>query len=242
MDAEVASSLARALDAERRRGGDERALRELIANRLRLRKAAALAVYQRFDSAWHAGVNAGLHGGDAPGLEVDAFAHHAFEAGRGRVARAIAAHGETAGAPDAGAVPADAMSDKQIAYYTSLGTRHFVMRGAAYAVAVAALTWWLSDASGAKLYAVVGAAIWITFGLSIVAETLIAYLYLSAMIVVIALLAAWAGHGEFLWPCVGACVVGTIEGGAQHYAYEQQTRAWHELQSRGIDRKKGGLA
>lgn len=77
VDPEQAGELAGTLHGLRIRGGEHRTLRELLANRLRVRKHAAEALYARFDRGWHAGVSASLgRSVNPPRMYVES--HHAM--------------------------------------------------------------------------------------------------------------------------------------------------------------------
>jgi hypothetical protein len=207
--ADVARDLAAALSVARQRGGDERALRDIIANRLRLRKAETRALHDRFDAAWHAGVRAALHGGTPPPLDEDPFAHHAFLQGSGGATALIDVRG---GTDEATTDPGQALDAEDLAYYARLGSAHFAWRSAIVAVVVAVTAWWLCDAPGWLQYAVPAASAFAAVTLGLQAATVIEYLVMLALIALIAGGLAAAGHGEFLWPLLGGGMVGALDG------------------------------
>jgi hypothetical protein len=182
----------------RSRGGEHRALREHIANRLRVKKPVAEAFYECFDRGWHAGVAATL-GRDSPqpALEDDPLGHFAYAASRGGTSRLIAERTGQADQPDAGAAPS---------------LKYFLARSLIVAGIVAAVTWVFSDAAGWKLPAVLVAAGVVAFMISIQMATVIENAVMVAIVSVIALLAKSAGFGEVLWPSVFGAIVGAVDG------------------------------
>ena len=131
------------------------------------------------------------------------------------MARLVPGMGTEPTSQEAKAQEDDRLSDADVAYYTGLGTTYFVVRSAAVALVVAALAWWLSSATGWRLYAVAGVAAWVCFGLSYQAATFIEYLVMLALVMAIAGGIAWLGHGEFVWPALSAGLVGMIDGMGQ---------------------------
>ena len=206
---ELAESLAKTLAQARSRGGDERTLRDLIANQMHMKKSDVWNVYRRFDSAWHAGVDASLHGGDTPAHEDDPFAHYAFLSGRGGAVHVIEEHARSQIAQS------DKLSDADIAYYSALGLRHFLFRSLTLALVVGALVWSLSDASGLRLMAASAGAVMISASLGLQAATLLEYCMMFLLIAMIASGLAFAGYGEVLLPWLGASLVGAIDGMGQ---------------------------
>ncbi|MGH8705668.1 MAG: hypothetical protein ACREUO_09665, partial [Burkholderiales bacterium] len=103
--------------------------------------------------------------------------------------------------------------------------QYFIRRSAIVAVIVVAATWWLSDAAGWKLPAVLFAAGSMAFLISIQMATVIENGVMVGIVVVVALAAAWAGLGEFLWPCLFAALAGAIDGMGQRVAWERRRRA-----------------
>lgn len=222
---EAAQSLATELSRARSLGGEERALRDIIANRLRMKKADVRIVYQRFDTAWHAGVDFTLHGGETPALEDDAFTHYAFLCGRGGAAHLIETNTRSSSADS------DELSDKDIAHYSSLSAGYFMRRSLIIALVVGALVWWLSTASDGKLMSVCVSAIAISACLGLQAATLIEYLVQIALIALIGAGLAYAGHGEFLLPWLGAGLVGALDGTAQRES-QRKFRLARSIQER----------
>jgi len=208
LDPAQAKALAETMHAQRTRGVEHRALRELIANRLRVKKRVAQALYDQFDRGWHAGVGASSGRGTLqPPLEDDPLGHFAFEAARGQTERLIAERTATP-APSGQAVSG----------------RSFIWRSAIVATVVAAAVWWLSNAAGWRLIGVVGVAWFLTFAISIQMATFIEYCLMLVLALVVAGSVAWAGFGEFFWPALCAALAGAIDGGAQRAAWERLRR------------------
>ncbi len=205
LDPAQAKALAETMHAQRTRGAEHRTLRELIANRLHVKKRVAEALYDRFDRGWRAGVGASLGKGTAqPPLEDDPLGHFAFEAAQGRTERLIAEHPATS-----------APSGK------TFSGRSFFWRSAIVASVVAAAAWWLSSAAGWKLVGVVCATWLIAFAISIQMATLIEYGVMLALVLVVVLAVAGAGFGEIFWPGLCAALAGAIDGVAQRAAWEK---------------------
>ena len=215
LDAEQARSLAEALHDMRRTGAEHRALRERIANRLRVKNRIAESLYECFDRGWHAGVGASL-GKDAaqPALEDDPLGHFAFEAARGRVSRLIAERTAQPDAPDGSDTPREAAPSE----------KHFLRRSCIVAGIVVAATWLLSDAAGWRLPAVLFAAGTVAFVISTQMATVIENGVMVALVIVVALVVASAGFGEVLWPSVFGAIAGAIDGMSQRAEWERRLR------------------
>ncbi|HEY5700609.1 MAG TPA: hypothetical protein VIT83_00800 [Gammaproteobacteria bacterium] len=79
-------------------------------------------------------------------------------------------------------------------------------------VVVCALVWWLSSATGVKIYAVVAIAAAIVLGGSMMQATFIEYAFILLMWLIIGVVLRFSGHPEFLWPSVSACIVAALNG------------------------------
>jgi len=205
LDPDRARELVETLHRMRTKGGEHRALREHIANRIRVRKRAAQELYERFDRGWHAGVDASLgkHPPQPP-LEADPLGHFAFEAARGRTERLIAER------------TAQPVASRRF-------ERYLLGRSALVAAVVVALTGWLSEAAGWKLAAVLIAAGSMAFLISIQMATVIENCVMIGIVVVVALVVAWAGFGEVFWPSVCGALAGAVNGIAQRAAWERRS-------------------
>lgn len=80
------------------------------------------------------------------------------------------------------------------------------------AVIVCGLVWWLSTATGVKFYAAMAISAAIVVGASMMQATFVEYAFVLLMWLIIGVVLRFSGHPEFLWPCVGACIVAALNG------------------------------